>query len=274
MDYRSDGLRNVLSAIVQSRCVHLHVSHPVLQFLWVICCRLLGKRVVLTLHGNYGRFNAFKNFLVRCSIRMSTVPIVINQQSFNACKRLNKRLIHISAFLPPQKEETLDADIVALVSRLHEQGKYIVSTNAFNVALDNHGHDMYGIDFLIDFFRGQQHYALLVSDPSGNYHKRYAQVCEGVHFISRPHSYYELLKHVDCFVRNTPTDGDALSVREALYLGIPALCTDAVDRPEGVQLFRYSDAASFTACLEHLQTPSRQLENDAEKIVQIYNNLL
>ena len=82
-------------------------------------------------------------------------------------------------------------------------------------------------------------------------------------FIDQPHSYFELLKNVDVFVRNTSTDGDALSVKEALYLNKPALCSDVVDRPAGTILFRYSDDASFTRALEEAKTVNRK--NDGER---------
>lgn len=274
MDYRHDGLLGILRAVSRSKVVHLHISNPILQLFWTAASRLLGTKTVLTLHGNYGRYGKLKNFMVRCSLRLATVPIVINQKSYDSCKRLNKNIRQVCAFIPPQKEERLDNKARQLLSAIHEQGRTIVSTNASNVAVDRDGRDMYGIDFLIDYFKGNPKCALLISDPSGNYHKKYPETTGSVFFIDYPHSYFEVLKQADCFVRNTPTDGDALSVREALYLGKPALCSDAVDRPEGVRLFKYSDPTSFAASMNDMTPPSAKQANGAEEIVEVYNRLM
>ena len=126
----------------------------------------------------------------------------------------------------------------------------------------------------MQYFKKSSDYILLISDPSGNYSKRYERsglkVEGNVLFINYPHPYFELLKYVDCFVRNTSTDGDALSVKEALYLGMPTLCTDVVDRPDGVRTFKYCDRDSFDKAMN---TPSKEnghIENGAEKILELY----
>lgn len=47
-----------------------------------------------------------------------------------------------------------------------------------------------------------------------------------------------LLSQCDAFIRPTTHDGDALSVREALTLGVPCVASDVCARPEGTYLFR------------------------------------
>ncbi|MBN1204497.1 MAG: glycosyltransferase family 4 protein [Myxococcaceae bacterium] len=51
-----------------------------------------------------------------------------------------------------------------------------------------------------------------------------------------------LLSRCDAFVRPTTHDGDAISVREALALGVPCVASDACARPEGTYLFRAGHA--------------------------------
>jgi glycosyltransferase involved in cell wall biosynthesis len=64
------------------------------------------------------------------------------------------------------------------------------------------------------------------------------------------------------FVRPTNTDGDASSIREALYLGVPAVVSDAVERPEGSVLFRSRDMRDFEAkvraVLEESEQPTKR----------------
>lgn len=279
VDYKDVHPMALLYEISKAHIVHLHVSNPVYQYFIVLFGRLLGKKIIMTLHGNYGRFGFFKNCLVRSAIEKASVPIVINEHSYRCCQKINKNLHLIPAFIPPQKEESLQKDILVLLEKIHKKGMKIVSTNAYNISIDKDGNDTYGIDFLVGYFKDSVDMALLVSDPSGNYHKKYnvgentgKGTCS-VFFIDYPHPYFELLKHVDCFVRNTSTDGDALSVKEALFLGVPTICTDVVDRPDGVVTFKYSDKESFEKSLRNLSYSSVNIENGAKKIIELYKEI-
>jgi glycosyltransferase involved in cell wall biosynthesis len=60
----------------------------------------------------------------------------------------------------------------------------------------------------------------------------------------------ELMSRSNLFVRPTLVDGDAISVREALALGIPVVASDVGTRPEGVVLFRRGDATAAVAAIE------------------------
>lgn len=50
-----------------------------------------------------------------------------------------------------------------------------------------------------------------------------------------------VMKRSDVFLRSTLVDGDSISVREALLLGVPVVASDTPFRPEGVILFRKGD---------------------------------
>jgi glycosyltransferase involved in cell wall biosynthesis len=54
----------------------------------------------------------------------------------------------------------------------------------------------------------------------------------------------------DVFVRPTFTDGDSISVREALSLGIPVIASDCVERPDGVVLFKTGNAGDLSGKLQ------------------------
>lgn len=275
VNYECENKSAQLKALYKAKVVHLHVSNPVAQCILTIFCRLIGKKVVVTLHGNYGRFSSFKNYLVRQTLRIATVPIVINQMSYDKCKGLNKNLKYIPAFIPPQKDEMLQPGIVELFNQIHKSGKKIVSTNAYDVVYDKDGKEIYGIEFLIDFFRGSDYYTLVVSDASGNYSKEHPEAIESVNFIGYPHPYYELLKQSDVFVRNTSTDGDSVSVKESLSLGLPTLCSNVVDRPEGVIVFNYSNKKKFEEAMNKATVAHPvEMEDAAAIIVNIYNEII
>ena len=73
-------------------------------------------------------------------------------------------------------------------------------------------------------------------------------------------------------IRATATDGDALSVREGLYLGCPVIATDRVDRPEGVILYHYNDRESLTRALSEISLKQEKLQDSQgiDKIIYIY----
>jgi glycosyltransferase involved in cell wall biosynthesis len=54
-----------------------------------------------------------------------------------------------------------------------------------------------------------------------------------------------LINDADVLIRTTLFDGDAISVREAIYLGTPVIATDNGMRPDGVMLYRIGDNEEF-----------------------------
>jgi glycosyltransferase involved in cell wall biosynthesis len=59
-----------------------------------------------------------------------------------------------------------------------------------------------------------------------------------------------VLRRADVFLRTTKYDGDALSVREALALGIPVVATSTALRPAGVRLVPVGDRAAVVAAVQ------------------------
>ena len=50
---------------------------------------------------------------------------------------------------------------------------------------------------------------------------------------------------VDLFIRPSYSDGDANSIREALYFGVPVVASDCVRRPNSVITFNTGDKKAF-----------------------------
>ena len=129
-------------------------------------------------------------------------------------KKRNKNSKLFSAFIPPSDMDILDDEILNLVYELKKRYKFLFSANAYNYVLDENGNEIYGIIFLLSIFKEfQTEYALLISDPSGGYKAHFLAknifLPPNVKLISHPHSFYQLLKYVDVFLRPTSTDGDS-----------------------------------------------------------------
>ncbi len=76
-----------------------------------------------------------------------------------------------------------------------------------------------------------------------------------------------LLREADVVVRSTFADGDAITVREALDLGVPVVASDTAFRPAGVVLFRKGDVPDLLEKLTQVLTaPSARPERTATTV--------
>ncbi len=85
----------------------------------------------------------------------------------------------------------------------------------------------------------------------------------------------------DVVVRSTFADGDAITVREALALGVPVVASDTDFRPAGVTLFRKGDVSDLAAKLMQVLTtrapgfppPAMPHDQPARDIWGLYSEL-
>lgn len=274
-DYKKVGIIKVILSVLCNSVVHVHVSNPYFRFLLIMFCRTCGKRVIFTVHGNLGRFNKFKNYLDKLSIQYANIPILINQQSYIKAIEWNTSSVLMSAFIPPNSSLALPDMVLQTIIKAKDEQKMIIVTNASALSYMHDGQEVYGINHLISFFKEKNQYLLCVSDPSGQYSQTFKDsVFENILFITGFHSFYSLMKLSDVMIRATATDGDSLSVREALHLGIKVLATDCVDRPDGVILFKYNDAESLKVALDSkMQRITSSSIDTVDNLVCIYNSL-
>jgi len=102
-------------------------------------------------------------------------------------------------------------------------------------------------------------------------------------FITQPlEEVYPIWQKSDIFVRPTVSDGDAVSLREALYLKTPSVASDVVPRPEGTVLFKNRNTEDFVAHVKMVwdnydyyksKVESIEVENGLNKILKIYSSL-
>jgi glycosyltransferase involved in cell wall biosynthesis len=88
-----------------------------------------------------------------------------------------------------------------------------------------------------------------------------------------------LLNNCDILLRTTLFDGDAISVREALFLGTPVIATDNGMRPQGVNLIPMHDADAMTKEIRKLAgqntvraTPVKDDMSNVEAILELYES--
>ncbi|WP_142688530.1 glycosyltransferase [Chitinophaga polysaccharea] len=281
-DFRRSTKGTILKQIRQHRFIHFHIYHPVVRCGFVLLGTVFGKKMLFTLHGNLGRHNSFYNLLDQLAFRIAYMPVVLNQKSLEIGKKWNKRTQMIGAFIPPQQPEDLTASIQAAVAAMRAKYTGIYATNASTVSIDKAGNETYQVTLLIKIFRNLQQDALIISDASGKYksflEQQGLEVPANVLLISEPHPFFEILKRSDVFLRITTTDGDSLSVKEALFLGKRVLATDVVNRPAGTQLVALNewDIADAISKMKYDNIPySRsQVSNGGEELLELYRRIV
>jgi glycosyltransferase involved in cell wall biosynthesis len=95
-------------------------------------------------------------------------------------------------------------------------------------------------------------------------------------------SFVRVIENSDIVLRPTNADGDAVTIREAIFLNKPVLASDVIDRPEGTLLFKNRDINDFynqTVLLLNNKSffdnsSSLPIENDSNNYRKYYSNLI
>lgn len=277
-DLKKFKLNTFIKEICQARYAHLHTSSLFLRFIFSIICPLLLTKSIITYHGNLGRYTLIKNYIDYLSIIFSYFPIVLNERSFDIAYKLNKKTILLSAFISNVNSETpLNDEFLDLIIKLRERCNHIFCTNAYDLAYDKNNQEIYSIGNLIDFFSKYPEWGLIISDPSGNYKNKYIEyISNNIIFLDSPHSFIEVIKKSDCFIRYTTTDGDSLSIHEALEYNVPVIATNVVSRPNGVILVKLNDFEELKrviSLLEYKADKGGNMSKQLPAIIKFYKKI-
>ncbi|HET9450000.1 MAG TPA: glycosyltransferase family 4 protein [Aggregicoccus sp.] len=85
-----------------------------------------------------------------------------------------------------------------------------------------------------------------------------------------------LIARSDVFLRPTTHDGDAISVREALTLGVPCVASDVCTRPEGTLTYAGAQPEALAACVRQAlaRGPRKVVSADAGPVLlELYRGL-
>jgi len=249
-NYENFNLLTLFSAIRLAKVAHIHCNNPLLLSLFVILCKMLKTKSIITIHGNFKPNKSVFFFIEAFGLYLSDTPILINKNSIEKAKMINKNSLLFSSFIPPIKNEQLNNRMKNKIELLKTNSDMLFCTNAFEYTISRDGKEVYGIIPLIEFFNQNINLGLIVSDPKGSYlsyiNRIKLELNENIVILDGGHSFFEVLKKSDCCIRNTTTDGDSLSIKEALFLGIRVIASNCVDRPEGVEIFKLDDQKSLS----------------------------
>lgn len=282
-DLKKQPAYYIFSKILRHRSIHLHISNPYAQLLFAIFCKITFKKLLLTYHGNWGRYGYSKNFAVNLSAWLAYTPIVQNEESLRKAKRWNRNTVLISTFIGSKNIEPLRKELSDKIFEIKQSCSVLFCTNAWNLTFDKKGKEIYGIFDIILKIENTPGAGLIISDPSGNYKpyvKKYRpEIPANILFISENHDFRNILKCCDAFIRNTTTDGVSLSIHEAIQENVVVFASDVVKRPAVCRLY---DDFSKVNLQEELQEGRENLyrfagsglgPDTSEMLIQLYKRI-
>lgn len=166
-----------------------------------------------------------------------------------------------SPFLPPVEGrfgDVYEHYSVGVKSFLNEAGYFKIGFSASKYVLDAEGRDLYGLETLCDLVSrlreaGVEVKCLLAvaewrehAIPDGLRNKISRLVGNGdMILLAGQYEFWPVYRYLDCFLRLTSTDGDSVSVREALYYKCPVVASDVVPRPDSAILYSYAEVETL-----------------------------
>lgn len=276
IDVNKTSLLKIFTSLIKHKTIHINSSNPLFRFILVVISKLLIKKVIITFHGDLGRFNKFKNLLDYCSVILCSTPITINQGSYNKSIKLNSKSLLSSAFFKPRKIDQLKQKHLLKIKEMQSTNTHVFCSNAYDVSIDKQGEEIYQISNIVKIFNSLKNKALILSDPSNNYLKylnsQNITIPKNVFVISEPHDFNAVLKESDAFIRYTTTDGDSISVKEALSMQKQVIASNVVSRPKGVTVVDdLSDLKSEIEKFKFKEVELTEPENNLEVLLRAFN---
>jgi glycosyltransferase involved in cell wall biosynthesis len=288
---------------LKSNVLHFHSINLKIRMLlgWY---NFLGKKIILTIHGEslhdqLIRLNFMGRYLLLLSLKNLDKIICVNSRTKEELIDFgfsSKKIEVIPAFIPPTFDETEINRLPEFFHKIRHKHKFLITANASRISFYNN-EDLYGIDLSIELMKvlidnGYKDIGFIYVIPDiGDYDyfkkmqnlvKKYT-LEDNFHFYTKPIAYPAVINMCDLFIRSTNTDGDALSIREAISLQRPAIASDVCRRPEGTILFKnrkvddlYNKVIyiieNYIECKKQIE--SIEFEDNAEKILEVYKKVL
>ena len=241
----------------------------------VLPLALRGHRVVMTIHDQmlterWADLTALDRMAAQRLIRQHKVAwIAVNRTVRGQLEGLGvwpEQITDLPAYIPLDPEDAGPEELPGPLRSFLASHTPMISTYAWWLVADAEGNDLHSLDQCLDLMVGlrtrypKAGLVILVGNASDEermaaLQHRVAQggLEENVHICVQPlKDAGRLWSASDVYLRATTTDGDAVSVREALSLRVPVVASDAAPRPAGTIVFRKRDYNGMSQAVGHV----------------------
>ena len=236
-------------------------------------CTIHGESLVKAwVGGGWWYRKLLKNYLCRADAIISVNPDVAKfiQETIGVSDTI---VAVIPAFLPPSREELADENIPLAVAEFID-GRTVIGTHGW-FGFFQDGVHVYGFDMIAKLVALTKQKGLDVvfyTVISGSYDAEHREQIFRLQeplkdrwlIIEESFACASLFGKSDVFIRPTYTDGDSVSIRECLSLGVPVIASDAVKRPDQCSIFESRNQESLHAVfLDCFESPE---QNDRKAV--------
>ncbi len=281
---RSLNLFKYLGKILKSNVVYINSSVFILRICNILASRLLFRKTIVTIHRDL-TIEKHKRITI-AALKLCDDVIVVNDKTLDFLKKhINASKLHlIPAFLPPimDEEPEIPSHVKDWINNARKsENSILMISNASRLVMRN-GEDLYGMDMCIDLISkllemGKSNYylvfiAMTYSDVQNQMLESYKQkvaelkIENNFLILNEQLSYVRLITMSDIVLRTTNTDGDAISIREGLYMKKTVIASDVVKRPKGVLLFKTRDINSLIDVVLSCENNNQEIDSTSQEI--------
>lgn len=243
--------------------VHIHSGVFLLRLFHVLFAKILFRKyVIVSVHHDLaveGHIGITRKLLSYCNCAILDSQVIydsVYKKTSHCCYKM------MPAFLPPIEvnEEMLPDYVEEWIKNVKQDSNSVLMCSSSYSIGDFNGADLYGNDLSIDAVKnlnkkntGRSFYLLMILHNSDKhpeklklYKNKIEQVPKGhVLLLTESINFISVIKKSDVVLRPTNTDGDSITIREALFYSKPIVASDCVDRPEGTCVFKTRDIEDF-----------------------------
>jgi glycosyltransferase involved in cell wall biosynthesis len=293
---KRDHSRILKALLGRNKIVHIHTSGTnKMKAIMFLTISVIGKvtrnPTVVTFHSAFNNPRLVKStapFMKFISRIIAVGPHV--RETLVSSGIDPRRISVIPAFIPPRTDPGNQLDIPESVEIFMSTHSPIICANAYDVPLNKN--DLYGVGMcveLCDSLRGEYpRVGILVVNQNAYMHDwmlrlkdkiEERKLQENLIILNEPVDFFSVIQRSDVFIRPTSTDGDSISLREALYVGTPVVASDVVSRPEGTILFKTSNMEDLTRSVKaaincrNRKSPPSRTDSFGDRIIDLYESL-
>ena len=258
---RSCNIIEYIKKILKSDVVFIHSGNIILKKSHLIISKLFLKKTILTFHGfSHRRKHEISNRIDNYFYSLSNKLIFVNKDIEIKNKIAKNKYIIQHAFIPPIKDELVKLPSIIddriIIAKINNE--IIICANASKLIKFNN-EDLYGLDMCITVTERLLRknikicfvFVVCSLEHGAELFHQYQKLITDLEIdknfllINIDLPFYKLIQKSNIVVRPTNTDGDSLTIREALFLNKKVLASDVTNRPDNTILFKNRDTDDF-----------------------------